>query len=118
MLTKVLRSSRVSIRDTMRGGLRVSFQHLSLTHKRARRHSFTANIPSTFAFIVPASVSKKSSDRNLLKKHARHIIHLHKNRIIPNQTIVFYFKKGSVNFPFKNLEKEILAALFKENLYA
>lgn len=72
--------------------------------------------PSKIGFIVPASVSKKSTGRNLLKRRARAIV----KKIIPQIKkgffISFFFKKGVSGLNFCDLEKIIIEALKKANL--
>lgn len=107
MLEKERRIGKNFFRDIFRSGK--SFSAASLSLKTAPAPSGK----SRFAFVVSGKVSKKSVERNKLKRRARTIIAKNVNSIQEGYSFVFIFLKKSLGLTFKELEKEILSVLDK-----
>ena len=59
---------------------------------------------SRFGVVVPKSVSRKASARNLLKRRLWSCIQENQARIVPSFDIVFFMKKGSEKLAFSDLK--------------
>ena len=73
--------------------------------------------PSRISFVVSAKVSKKAVVRNKLKRRGYAIIQKHKTKISPGCMCVFFLKKESAAALFKELEKEIIAAFKRAQIF-
>lgn len=69
-----------------------------------------------YAFITPAKVSKKATERNLLRRRGYYAIQKIKTRIPKGYFCVFSFKKGCATLSYKEIEKEIHQLLASAHL--
>lgn len=71
---------------------------------------------SAFSFVVSSKVSKKATERNKLKRRARHIV----QKIIPEIKkglgIIIIFKKNCEKATFQEIEKEIKTVFKKAKI--
>lgn len=68
-------------------------------------------LESRFSFVVSTKVSKLAVVRNKLKRHGYRAIAKHLNVIKPGYCIFFYFKKGSSNVSYLDVEDSIVVLL-------
>ena len=68
---------------------------------------------SVFVFVVPAKAIKKASDRNKLKRRARHVVKTILGEIKKGVGVVVFFKKGVKNKSFYEIREE-MTQLFKK----
>jgi ribonuclease P protein component len=66
---------------------------------------------SAFSFVVSSKAVKKATERNLLKRRARHVIKKHLPDIKEGYFCAFFFKKELVTFSFTSFEQELLDGL-------
>lgn len=64
-----------------------------------------------FLFIVSLKVSKKSTERNKIKRRARAIVSKNIPAIREGYAVFIFFKKEALRLSFENLEKEIFFLL-------
>lgn len=69
--------------------------------------------PASFAFIVPAKITKSAVSRNKLKRRGRAIVFKFLPRIKEGCLALIFFEKGSTTMKFPELEKEIAKLLQK-----
>jgi ribonuclease P protein component len=62
---------------------------------------------SIFAFVVSSKVAKKATERNKLKRRARHIVKKILPKIKKGLGVIIFFKKGTEKMTSLELEKEI-----------
>ena len=109
MLPKKRRITKELIEKTIYQGR--SFQTEYLTLK-----ILTSNSSNLFGFVVSKKVSKKSVDRNLLKRRGRYIIRKYLSSLNQGILCVFIFKQNSTKLSFENLEKEFYLLFQKSNI--
>lgn len=111
MLPKNQRVQQSAFLEVLKGGKSVYAPYLTLKFLKGKQRQ-----ESKFSFVVSRAVTKKASDRNLLKRRGYYIIRKHKEDIIDSVTATFFFKRAGVKFSFKDLEREILFLLKKAQL--
>ncbi len=59
-----------------------------------------------FAVIVSTKISKKATERNLLKRRLRELLKVSSDKLPTSYDFVLYTKKGIQNLSFQELKKE------------
>lgn len=72
--------------------------------------------PSKFSFVASSKVSKKATERNLLKRRSYDIVGALLAFLRPSHLCIFYFKKGADKISFKETKKEIISLLEKSGI--
>jgi len=68
---------------------------------------------SRFGFVISAKVSKKATERNLLKRRMREIVRGSIKSIAGGYNFVFIARKSSLDLNFNELKEEIIRLLGK-----
>lgn len=76
----------------------------------------TASPKTQFAFIVSASVAKKATERNKIKRRLRAIVYKNLSMIKEGYAVLVFFKKEALGLDFQELEKEILSIFFRAKI--
>ncbi len=111
MLPKNNRIKRAVFDEAFQKGKSVYSPFLNL-----KFHKAEAGSPAKFSFVTSKNVSKKASDRNLLRRRGYSVIKDNSLKIKDSFECIFFFKKDSMKMSFKDLEKDILFLLKKADV--
>jgi ribonuclease P protein component len=111
MLSKARKIKREDFPRNFKDGKTYNSLNISLFVSKNKTKSL-----SRFSFVVSSKVSKKAIKRNKLKRRGYYIINKNKKIIKNNFYVVLFFKKGSVNLNFKEINNEIMFLLNKSML--
>lgn len=71
---------------------------------------------SKISFIIPSSVSKKSTVRNKIKRRGKFIFLKNQNKFRGFYNIFVFFKKKSIDLTYKELKKYLVEAFEKSKI--
>lgn len=111
MLSRKFKIERKNFPKDLRVGGVFYSPHLSLF---AFKHQ--TDKPSKFSFVVLSKVSKKATERNLLRRRGYDVIGALLASLRPSHLCVFYFKKGADKISFNETQKEIISLLEKSSI--
>ena len=77
------------------------------------KYAKTDSSQSRFGFVISVKVSKKATERNLLKRQIREIIRNNIKIIAGGYNFVFVARKSALNLTFSELKEEIMRLLSK-----
>lgn len=72
------------------------------------------SLPAQFGFVVSSKTVKNATNRNRLKRRARHVAAKVRATLPAGSVYIFYFKSGAASLPFSRLE-EAMNALIHES---
>lgn len=107
MLSKKRRINKDLFEEIIKQGKNIHSDDICL------RYVKNGNDVSRFSFVISSKICKKAVGRNLFKRRGRHIIKKIEKDVADGFVCAFFAKKGAIEIPFVELEKQIISLLNK-----